>query len=490
MKNLKRKFLWLLLAAVFSLSVLGGCVDKKPTDDDPNGGPETPAEFLGMREIIDARAANIGSGITFDGEGKPMFGTTAGNFAVWGTEVDQWSTALNESKTSMNQYIQAHQYINANAIAIIVPWRKIEKTEGAFDFTFTKWCVEKAAAEGLKVVLYWHSVNYAAGAIEFIPDWVRADTARFERAKLLINNAPITPGLPIYGYEPNGYAADGYVYGTFEGKSGVNMSPLCVRDRDTIDAESRAITALFNFIKANNADGNIVGVNVGSEVDFMHKLPIAYYHDGVNENVICDCPICHNVPGRPVNPDTQQSLDFMFAGYEAYLKEIITLAFNTYRISIYTPGAGLDYWPGGRYMQQAGKIKAAINDKDHFTCASTGTMKSEARLIAEVDQYAAIAGNYVFASGTDTGWAGMDRLEMGPWYYIFMYGGLGQIYWDNLDVSIRSDATVRKKLRENFGPLLATQYFLPYFKTDRTHLQWLSLYEKEKTFDGRTQESS
>jgi hypothetical protein len=73
--------------------------------------------------------------------------------------------------------------LNLNTVLVAVAWDWVEPVEGRFDFTLVDGLLEGARANNLRVVFLWFG-SWKNGLSSFAPAWVKADSARFPRARL------------------------------------------------------------------------------------------------------------------------------------------------------------------------------------------------------------------------------------------------------------------------------------------------------------------
>ncbi len=379
-----------------------------------------------------------------DNSGVPVYGVSAGggstlefngrSYTVWGVENDQWQT-LGKNRANFSKYIEGSLYTNANAIAVHCPWKVVEPEKDVYDFSDLDYYVDLCKQNNLKVVLYWSSTNYAAGDNGFTPDYIVNDDSTYSHISM--------PELADVA---------------------LAKRAMCPADPDTLAREEKAIKELFAHLKEINKDGEILTVNIGSEVDFMHQLSLSSNH---NLDIKCQCPNCVKR-----YQSGQGNLEYMTEIFADYTKNIINTAESAYNLPTYTPVCGLMYWPGGRFVEQPDYIKQTVNLANHLVCPSVAATQSAAIYRKEMDQFVKIKGNIAFASGIDTGWSNKPfnntlHLEIAPWITMFEYKGIGAIYWDHPDMSITKTKGTRERLRTGWGPLKAAEYYISSVKDDK-----------------------
>lgn len=354
--------------------------------------------------------------------------------AIWGVENDQWQT-IGKNLANFSKYIEGSLYTNANAIAIHSPWKVIEPQQDVYDFSDLDYYIDLCRQNNIKAVLYFTSTNYAAGDNTFTPDYIVNGNDMYTHIEM-----PELESVDLL------------------------KRPMCLADPDTLAREQKAVEELFKHLKTVNTDGTVLSVNIGSEIDFMHKLKL-----GSNKNldIRCHCDNCE----KRYKPN-QGNLQYMTEVFADYTKNVIEAANKVYDLPTYTPVASLMYWPGGRFVEQPEYIKQIVNKINHVVCPSVATTQSAPLYRKEMDQFVKIKGNVAFSSGIDTGWASVPfnnqtHLEIAPWITMFEYNGLGAIYWDHPEMSITKTKGVRERLRTGWGPLKAAEYYISAVKGDK-----------------------
>ncbi|MDR0352775.1 MAG: DUF5597 domain-containing protein [Opitutaceae bacterium] len=93
---------------------------------------------------------------------------------------------LHNSSSTSRAYMAPHwprlAAAHLNTVLAAVPWDVIEPAEGRFDFTLVDHLVADARAHDLRLVLLWFG-SWKNGLSHYAPAWVKADTARFPRAR-------------------------------------------------------------------------------------------------------------------------------------------------------------------------------------------------------------------------------------------------------------------------------------------------------------------
>lgn len=421
-----------------------------------------------IKTKMGALTAVAENGVILDSTGNYTFASGNKHMTVWGVENDQWET-LRLNRAYFDRYIEASLNINANTIAIHMPWAVIEPSEGNFATgasSYLKYCVEKARGAGLKIVVYSTSTNYASGDGTFVPSYIREDKEKYTRL---------------------------YIPGVYDGNSQtVNDSiSYCINDPDILERDIRQTEKLFEFIKNNNDDGIFVAVNLCSEIDYSRNWASG---TSINHEVRCECANCNALYRKGEGNANETPYQFMLRTYNDYVKKMADAASAVYSdVALYTPVAALTWFAGGRYVEQPDRIKETVGRDNFFVCPSIAPTPNYAMYMAEMDYFIDIPGNAAFASGIDTGHDGIphnnqSHLEVAPWYTIFEYGGLGAIYWDFPASSVpnnsvlTSDAPIVARLRTGWAPLKATEYYISRFKGDAEVLNWWSYEAHQANF--------
>ncbi|MDR0901553.1 MAG: DUF5597 domain-containing protein [Opitutaceae bacterium] len=93
---------------------------------------------------------------------------------------------LHNSSGTSRAYMAPHwprlAAANLNTVLAAVPWDVVEPAEGVFDFSMVDHLVADAREHGLRLVLLWFG-SWKNGLSHYAPAWVKADTARFPRAR-------------------------------------------------------------------------------------------------------------------------------------------------------------------------------------------------------------------------------------------------------------------------------------------------------------------
>ena len=112
--------------------------------------------------------AKNGGKFTLLVDGKPfiMMGGQVGNFSAYPDQMERaWPK---------------FQAMSANTVEYPVYWNVIEPVEGQFDFAAFDTILRGARAQKLHVILLWFG-TWKNGAMDWTPNWVKSDPARFAR---------------------------------------------------------------------------------------------------------------------------------------------------------------------------------------------------------------------------------------------------------------------------------------------------------------------
>ena len=94
----------------------------------------------------------------------------------------QWDCDSCFSREDMDPLLPQARALGCNSAALLLYWKEIEPEEGRYDFRMLDHRIEAARANGLRLVLVWFGA-YKNGCLNYAPDWVKQDPARFRRAR-------------------------------------------------------------------------------------------------------------------------------------------------------------------------------------------------------------------------------------------------------------------------------------------------------------------
>lgn len=156
----------------------------------------------------------------FTVNGKPFF--------TIGGQVHNSST---HSRETLQKALDAIDMFGMNTIAAPLYWYQVEPQEGTFNFEQIDFILDEARKRDLKVVFLWFG-TWKNGASHYVPAWVKKDKERF----LWIRNKA--------------------------GAATRILSPLC---EETRKADMAAYTEILKYVKENNADGTVIGIQAENE---------------------------------------------------------------------------------------------------------------------------------------------------------------------------------------------------------------------------------
>jgi beta-galactosidase GanA len=160
-------------------------------------------------------------------DGKPML--------VLGGELGNSSAS---SQAYMARYWPKLKAMNLNTVLAPVSWELIEPKEGVYDFSSVDGLLKDARAQDMRLVILWFGA-WKNSMSTYVPSWVKRDDVRFPRAKAA---------------------------------NGVSQEILSAFSTNTRDADAKAYAALLAHLKAVDAKGTVLMVQVENEIGM---LPVA-----------------------------------------------------------------------------------------------------------------------------------------------------------------------------------------------------------------------
>jgi beta-galactosidase GanA len=160
-------------------------------------------------------------------DGKPML--------VLGGELGNSSAS---SQAYMARYWPKLKAMNLNTVLAPVSWELVEPKEGAYDFSSVDGLLKDARAQDMHLMILWFGA-WKNSMSTYVPAWVKRDDARFPRAKAA---------------------------------NGGSQEILSAFSAQTRDADAGAYAALLAHLKAVDAQGTVLMVQVENEIGM---LPVA-----------------------------------------------------------------------------------------------------------------------------------------------------------------------------------------------------------------------
>lgn len=133
-----------------------------------------------------------------------------------------------------------------NSVVASVGWDQVEPEEGQFDFTIVDHLLHGARSAGVRLTLIWFGA-FKNALSTYAPSWVRADTARFERADR--GAAPFPEPFTYEGSMPR--------------------PTLSVFSPALRSADETAYAALMAYVAAVDLDHTVILMQVENEVGLL-----------------------------------------------------------------------------------------------------------------------------------------------------------------------------------------------------------------------------
>ncbi len=127
--------------------------------------------------------------------------------------------------------------LGLNTVLVPVSWRMVEPLEGEFDMSIVGSILDEARNADLKVALLWFGL-WKNSMSCYAPDWVKTDTRRFPRAV------------------------------TSDGKPVEEVTALSTA---ALDADSRALCKVMEYLRDNDIDHTVIMVQVENEMGMIES---------------------------------------------------------------------------------------------------------------------------------------------------------------------------------------------------------------------------
>jgi beta-galactosidase GanA len=146
---------------------------------------------------------------------------------------------LGNSSASSRVYMARHwpklKAMNLNTVLAPVSWELIEPKEGTYDFSSVDDLLQDARAHDMRLVLLWFGA-WKNSMSTYVPSWVKRDDVRFPRAKAA---------------------------------NGASQEILSAFSANTQGADAKAYAALLAHLKAADARGTVLMVQVENEIGML-----------------------------------------------------------------------------------------------------------------------------------------------------------------------------------------------------------------------------
>lgn len=159
----------------------------------------------------------------------------------------QWDCDGCFSKDIMEPLFPELPKMGCNSSAMPLYWKEVEPEEGKFYLELLKYRIDRSRELGLKIVLLWFG-SFKNSCMQYCPDWVKENIGRFPRAR----------------------TRDGRVLKNY----------CCPNAQNTLEADRRALTMVFKFLKEYDTDHTVILFQIENEV-------------GTNYTARCFCPVCN-----------------------------------------------------------------------------------------------------------------------------------------------------------------------------------------------------
>ncbi len=162
----------------------------------------------------------------------PAGATDTGKLFILGGEL---SNSAATCTADIDEVMPRMKQLGLNTVLVPAYWELLEPEEGRFDFTLIDRTVAKARENQLKIVLLWFGA-WKNSMSCYTPVWFKKDTGKYPRART---------------------------------RSGKPLEIASAFSRNVLEADNRAFAALMERIKATDAGGTVVMVQIENEIGML-----------------------------------------------------------------------------------------------------------------------------------------------------------------------------------------------------------------------------
>ena len=313
-------------------------------------------------------------------------------FIVTGAQCDIWRSTRQDAKTL--EFFDAYQKMHASAVGMGVPWSKIEKEAGEFDFAFMDWFVRQAEKRNLKLILHLFNTNVCGKVFEpsegsqgypiYTPKFIVDQPDHYQRMVL-----------------PSGFK---YVDGG---------PPMCPNDPRTLAMEKRYVAAVAKHLRDTDTSRTVIMLQINNEYYYQQW---AGARPPDEKAVRCTCPFCNK---KYEAGKYQTCEEFMFRSFAEYTRVLTDEIAATYDLPLYVNSPWWAPYIIPIFLKTCPNLD--LVGIDGISAPLEPNMLSESQL----DR------NIVFAAESPTE-NPHTKLNLGvlPYYTIFGRGGIGGLLWE------------------------------------------------------------